>query len=102
MATLAHGGQLGVVQPGRAGHRLVGVPLEVGPPMRRDDEDRDLAAPVVEPGVIAHRRAERLQGRPEPRLQQEGVERALEASVLVDQPEQLRALGPAAPGDRVV
>ena len=70
--------------------------------MRGDDEDRDLPAPVVESGVVAHRGAERLQGRPQPWLQQEGVERALQPPVGVGQPEQLRPLGPAATGDRVV
>ena len=70
--------------------------------MRGHDEDGDLAAPVVEPGVVAHRRAERLQRRPQPRLQQEGIERALEAAAGVDQPEELRALGPAPSGNGVI
>jgi hypothetical protein len=70
--------------------------------VRGDDEDRDLPAPIAEAGVVAHRGAERLQGRTEPRLQQEGVERTLQPPLGVGQPEQLRPLGPAASGDRVV
>src|SRR5579862_2854651 len=84
---VAEGGQLGVGQADRAADRLVRVPLEVRPPVRGDHEDRDLAAPVVEPGVVAHRGAERLQRRSQPRLQQEGVERALEPPAGVGQPE---------------
>src|SRR5580704_13435762 len=102
VTAVPHGGQLGLVQADRAADRLVGVPLEGGPPVRGDHQDRDLPAPVVEPGVVAHRGAERLQRRPQPWLQQEGVERAFEAPLRVGHPEQLRALGAAAPGDRVV
>jgi len=80
----------------------MGVPLKAGPPVRGHDEDGDLAAPVVEPGVVAHRRAERLQRRPQPRLQEESVERALEAPVRVDQAEELRALGPAPSSNGVI
>src|ERR1700722_10242248 len=102
VAALAHGRQLGPAQADRAADRLVRVLREGGPPVRGDHQDRDPPAPVVEPGVVAHRGAERLQRRPQPRLQQEGVERAFETPRGVGQPEQLRALGAAAAGDRVV
>jgi hypothetical protein len=67
-----------------------------------DDQDRDLAAAVVEAGLVADGGAEGLEGRAEPGLEQEGVERAFEASVGVSEAEQLRALGPAAAGDGIV
>jgi hypothetical protein len=40
----------------------VGVALEVGVPVGGDDEDGDLAAAVVEGGLVAHGGAEGLQG----------------------------------------
>ena len=56
-------------------------------PVRGDDEDGDLAARSRAAVVVAHGASRPPAAPPQPRLQQEGIERALERAVVVDQPE---------------
>ncbi len=87
VVAVADGGEVGVGEAGGAADGFVGVLLEVGAPVGGDDEDGDLAGAVVEGGLVADGGAEGLQGGAEARLEEEGVERALEAAAGVGQAE---------------
>ena len=91
--------KIAIGQADRTPNCLVGVTLEVRTPHAGDDENGQLTLTIGERPAESNRSTERLQCLAQRRAEQHGVERALQTSMVVHQPEQLRSCGPWARDD---
>jgi NarL family two-component system response regulator LiaR len=101
-ATGPKGFDLRRAQPGGPADRLVSVALEGTVPVGRDGQDRHLTDPAAQRRPVPDYRAQLLQGLPNGRGGEHGVERAMQPPFRVGERDQSRAGRPGAADDGVV